>query len=109
MENLNDLNEGWSSSSYWGDMVEEEFRACTECVGDEEYKWMDDRPEVCTCDEYDGVDEEGRIMITKRAMMKLRRCRWEQLIGWDEQDLVRRIEAKILSQRISRTTALLWW
>ena len=33
-------------------------------------------------------------MITKKAMMKLRRCRWEQLIGWDEQDLARRIEAK---------------
>ena len=39
MEKLNDQNEGWSSYSYWEDMIEEEYRACRECVGDEEYTW----------------------------------------------------------------------
>ena len=42
---LNKLHEGWSSRSFWRNLVWEEYR----CVGEEEYRWDDDNPELCCC------------------------------------------------------------
>ena len=57
-------------------MVEGEFRSCTVCEGEDGYEWDYEAPEVCTCDEWDGIDAEGRLLITKRAMKSLRRQIW---------------------------------
>ena len=38
----------------------------------------------------DEIYEDGRVLITARAMGKLRRCRWEEMVGWEEKDMDRR-------------------
>ena len=53
-EILNEETKGWSRMSFWKGMTTEEYRACQECEGDDEYVWDSDTPEVCSCD--DGVD-----------------------------------------------------
>ena len=63
-EVMNDEQEGWTKTKYWGGMFEEEYRACTRCAGDDEYVWNEEYPELCECEEYDGVDEYGHVMIT---------------------------------------------
>ena len=94
MEILNDCNSGWTSTSYWGGMIEDEYVACLVCGGESNYTWDEDTPELCCCEDQDGVDEEGRIIITQGAMKQLRRRRWEELVRWDPQDLERRFQAK---------------
>ena len=75
-EVLNEENDGWNPTSFWGNLVEGEFRSCTVCEGEDGYEWDYEAPEVCTCDEWDGIDDEGRLLITKRAMKSLRRQIW---------------------------------
>ena len=70
-EVLSEEKRGWTKDSYWGDMVTRDFRACEDCIGYEGYTWDPEYPEVCTCE--DGIDEEGRMMITKGCMRKMRR------------------------------------
>ena len=53
----------------------------------------DETPELCMCEEFDGIDEDGRLMITASAMKSLRRVEWEQQVGWDATDLDRRYTA----------------
>ena len=86
VEILNDENSNWTTTSYWGGLVEGEYRACTVCVGEEEFGWDDEDPELCCCEEDDGVDEEGRVLITQRGMMNLRRVRWECRVDYCEED-----------------------
>ena len=90
IEILNELHRGWSRVSYWRNMVLGEYRSCMECDGTDLYEWDDEDLELCVCDEYDGIDEEGRIMITASAMKSLRRAKWEQQVEWDPTDLDRR-------------------
>ena len=89
IEILNNQNEGWHDRSYWGDMETDEYKACTVCRGDEGYTWDDMSPEVCSCEDLDGISEDGKMMITMGAMRKLRRHGWEQEVKWDEDDLDR--------------------
>ena len=93
-EILNETQKGWSPTSYWGDMIEEGYRSCVVCEGSEGYVWDDETPEICTCEEFDGVDDEGRILVTKRAMKSLRRARWEAMVGWDSEDQDRQFLAR---------------
>ena len=89
-ELVNESNEGWSETSYWGGMKEGEFESCVVCPGESNHVWEEDIPEVCTCEEMDGITDEGRILITMREMKNLRRKLWEDKVGWDETDLDRR-------------------
>ena len=75
-------------------MKEDIYVACQVCKGVEGYVWDDDQPEVCTCGDEDGIDEDGRVIITMRAMKSLRRTKWERLVGWDARDLDRVYTAK---------------
>ena len=89
-EILNDQNQDWSSTSYWTNLCEEEYRACDTCDEDTGYVWDDDEPELCYCDDgRDGIDDYGRVLITRLGMKKLRRKRWDTLVGWDEDDVTR--------------------
>ena len=94
LELVNEGNVGWSKNSFWRDMVEGEYKACSICAGVDGYVWDDECPELCTCEDMDGVDEEGRILVSMGAMRSLRRKRWEVLIGWDEADPSMRISAE---------------
>ena len=87
---MNELQEGWSCRSFWRNLTCEEYRSCMVCDGEDEYCWDDDAPELCRCEEMDGIDEEGHTMITAGAMRKLRRVRWEEASGWDPQDMKRK-------------------
>ena len=90
LEIKNDEKRDWSSTSYWAGMRVEEYRACEECVGEEDYVWRDESPELCGCECNDGIDEHGCILITRGAMKGLRRSRWEEQVGWSECDLDRK-------------------
>ena len=87
---VNGESEHWSRRSFWRGMIWEEYRACDVCEGVDGYKWNEDDPELCSCEEWDGVDGDGRMMITAGAMKGLRRSRWEKLVGWDAKDEDRR-------------------
>ena len=65
------------------------YRACGVSKGEEDYVWDDQTPEICTCEDLDGISEDGRIMLTMGAMQKLRRKEWEHKVGWDVDDLDR--------------------
>ena len=88
-EILNDDHKDWNTYSYWGGMETEEYVSCTECMGEDDYKWSDEDPEQCVCEEYDGIHDDGRMMITMGAMKKLRRSRWEESVNWNQEDLTR--------------------
>ena len=75
-----------------------EYRACQVCEGAEEYTWDEEMPEICQCEDMDGVDDEGRTLITRRAMMQLRRRRWENDVNWDPEDLDRVFTAREVLQ-----------
>ena len=83
-EILSEEKRRWSRDSYWGGIMTREFRACEDCSGEDEYVWDPEQPEVCTCD--DGIDEEGRMMVTKGCMKKMRRGLWEEQYGWSMED-----------------------
>ena len=87
MEMLNTRNKGWTSTSFWGGLTTDEYRACQDCIGTDDYCWDEDDPETCACD--DGVDELGRMMVTMGCMKRLRRARWEAEVLWEEGDLDR--------------------
>ena len=93
MEIMNDWNRGWTPTSYWGGLVEGEYVACLVCSGERSYSWDDEKPELCCCEDNDGIDENGRIVVTQGAMRQLRRRIWE-LVKWDPQELDRRFGAK---------------
>ena len=90
IEILNELHRGWSKVSYWRNLIHGEYRSCMECDGTDLYVWDEDDPELCKCVEYDGIDEDGRVLITAYAMKSLRRMVWEQQVGWDATDLDKR-------------------
>ena len=46
-------------------------------------------PEICSCEDVDGISEDGRVMITMGAMRKFRRMTWEKQVGWEGEDLDR--------------------
>ena len=87
LEILNDGNKGWSPTSYWGGMITDEFRACGTCEGTDDYEWDGNIPEVCKCD--DGIDGDGRIMVTATCMKMVRRDLWEKSNDWGEGELDR--------------------
>ena len=89
VEILNTKNEGWSPTSYWGGTTTEEFRACETCTGDSEYKWEDGNPEICECE--DGIDKDGRSMVTQRCMEQVRRWEWEEVNGWNTEEVDRKV------------------
>ena len=89
-EILNSENINWSKYKYWEGLVSQEYRACSVCHGNDEYVLDMENPEYCQCD--DGVDDEGRLMITARCMMLLRRRWWEDSVGWDKTNLDRKYE-----------------
>ena len=79
VEILNDRNEGWHKYIYWRGMNEGEFVACMTCLGDDEYRWSEDYPELCKCeDEDDGIDDQGYVKVTAGCMMKMRRTIWDE-------------------------------
>ena len=86
-EIINSENSDWSKYKFWEDMHSRDYRACTVCHGDEEYVLDENNPEYCGC--CDGVDEDGRMMITTRCMKLMRRKWWEEAVGWDIWDLDR--------------------
>ena len=67
-------------------MKEGEYRVCQCCNGKKEFVWDDSSHETCVSEDQDGIYEEGRIHITARAMVKLRRSRWEEQVGWPEEE-----------------------
>ena len=73
---LNASNEGWTRDNFWKNMKTRVYKSCDECTGEDDYTWDDDNPETCGCE--DGVDEDGRTIITMGGMRKLRRSLWEQ-------------------------------
>ena len=87
LEIVNDKNSGWSPTSYWGGMITDEFRACGTCEGTDDYEWDGNIPEVCKCD--DGIDGDGRIMVTATCMKMVRRDLWEKTNDWGEGELDR--------------------
>ena len=93
-EILNDEHSDWTMYSYWRGMIEGEYRACDECEGDPGYVWDEQSPELCSCGTSDGIDEEGRILVTPGCMMKLRRWRWEKKVSWSMEDLDRRFSSQ---------------
>ena len=68
LELVNESNVGWSRNSFWRGMVEGEYKACSVCTGVEGYVWDDEYPELCTCKDMDGFDDEGRILVSMGAM-----------------------------------------
>ena len=93
VELLNEKNKNWSTLTYWGELIEEEYRSCGVCLGTEDYVWDENKPELCVCDEMDTIDDQGRVMITASAMRALRRHKWEILMRWDPTDKDRIITA----------------
>ena len=89
-EVLNSENENWTKYKFWEGLSTMEYRACQVCHGEESYVLDEEFPEYCGCD--DGVDEDGRMMITARCMKLLRRKLWETQVGWDATDLERKYE-----------------
>ena len=61
-----------------------EYRACNSCVVDENYQYEEDEVETCECD--DGVDEDGRTMVTMSCMKRLRKKQWAEDSGWNGKD-----------------------
>ena len=108
LEISNEGNTGWSSTSFWRGLCEGEYRACMTCAGTEGCIWDDENPELCTCVELDGIDDEGRVLITQRAMMSLRRVRWEDKVGWDAKDVDRKFLAHetLLEDRQDQTVPM---
>ena len=94
VEILNDRYEGRSPTSFWGGLCTEAYRACSECVGNVDGMVDGLDPEPCECSMYDGVDEDGRCMVTMLAMKTLRRGIWEENTGWDKENLDRIFLAK---------------
>ena len=66
-------------------MVTQEFRACDTCVGEENYQDGEDGVEICVCE--DGVDEDGRMMVTTNSMRRIRREKWVENSGWLGDDI----------------------
>ena len=77
-------------------MTTEEYRACYECNENEAYVSDKENPEVCSCD--DGVDEDGRQMITTGCMREMSRIVWVENNGWNDDDPERRIAGKDVLQ-----------
>ena len=86
VEILNEKNESWTNTSFWAGMTTREYRSCDVCVGEDEQSWDDPG---CTCD--DGVDEDGRQMVTMKFMKKYRRQAWVSCNSWDSTDKERRV------------------
>ena len=94
LEILNNKNRTWTKTSYWKGMKEDEFVACQTCSGRDDYPGGGGEVEMCECEDgNDGIDEEGRTIITQGAMQRLRRSNWEKQSGWDPQDLDRKFKA----------------
>ena len=89
-ELLNEKKSGWSKYSYWEGQFTTEYRACTDCHGDEGHVLGENNLEYCYCD--DGIDGDGRIMVTTRCMKFLKRKIWEETIGWDSSDIDRKLD-----------------
>ena len=83
-EKLNDENENWEGLSFWSGMQLGEYESCTVCNGVEPHVREDGHPELCSCEDQDGISAEGRILITRGAMKRLRRLNWMENIGWDD-------------------------
>ena len=82
VEILNDGNNAWHRYAYWRGMVMEEYVACTVCLGEDDYVWSEESPELCVCDDGDdGIDDLGRVKVTPGCMMRMRRARWEKITG----------------------------
>ena len=87
LEIVNEGNSGWSPTSYWKGMHTMEYRACDTCTGDMCYEWDEDKPDTCDCN--DGIDDDGRMMVTQNFMRMVRRKEWEKSNGWVDGDLDR--------------------
>ena len=85
-EIMNCNNEGWHELSYWGGMVMGEYEACQVCSGQGPLMRMDEEPELCNCEDMDGISDEGRVLVTMGAMKRLKRLQWELEVGWDEKN-----------------------
>ena len=106
VEILNDKHSGWTIYSHWKGMIEGEYHACEDCVGEITYVWDEDSPELCQCGTSDGIDEEGRVLVTQGCMMKMRRHNWEMRVGWCTQDLDRKFTSEeVLSEDIQDYTS----
>ena len=64
VELLNEKMKDWNPGKYWAGMVEEDMVACYECVGSDNGEYSMENPELCKCEENDGIDEYGRMMVT---------------------------------------------
>ena len=66
--------------------------ACGVCWGSDCAVWDREKPELCSCEGDDGIDENGRIVTTANFMRRLRRDNWERSIKWrgDEDNRVLR-------------------
>ena len=92
IEILNEILKGWSEGSYWAGMREDDMVACIVCIGEDKNVYTADNPELCGCElgeQNDGIDEDGRILVTMHYMKWVRRQAWERLVGWDETDTTR--------------------
>ena len=92
IEILNELMSDWTPGRYWAGMKEDDMVACRTCVGDDKGEYTGDNIELCVCDQADqedGIDEEGRIVVTMNYMRWVRRQAWEKRVGWDETDITR--------------------
>ena len=69
-------------------MAEDEYVACMNCVGDEDYVWRKNNPELCLCEEDDGIDEYGRVKVTPGCLMQMRRQLWESRANLGRDDEV---------------------
>ena len=56
--------------------------ACGTCLGFEDTVWDRNNPEICSCEDNDGIDENGRVLTTTSFMRGLRRDQWETKVGW---------------------------
>ena len=89
LEKKNDENLGWSPTKFWDGMTTAEFKTCGTCIGNVDGTWYEEFPEVCMCE--DGIDENGRIMVTTSWMKGYRRNKWELDNMWDGNQLERMV------------------
>ena len=50
--------------------------------------WREDNPELCQCEEDDGIDEYGRVKVTPGCLMQMRRQLWESRANLGRDDEV---------------------
>ena len=71
VDRVNVENEGWKPDSWWKGKSSGNFEACELCVGNSNYVWDEENPELCTCQEGKRTNNIQGGGITGQTSMKM--------------------------------------